>query len=72
MDITPTHVIRRDAIHMLFAKLEEELHAAGFKGTSHDVKFLHDRWSDVPRVERHRGKLEALIPNEDLATWIDG
>lgn len=73
----PTHVRRIDAVHQLLNKAEIELEACDDPRThtiARNVKHLHrtltswfpDDDAGVP------ASFHDMIPNEDLATWIDG
>ena len=73
-------VNRKAAIHQLFNVLQDNLEKAGYDALANNVDVLHHDFTDaVEELEQslrdlayRMNRLDARIPNEDLATWIDG
>jgi hypothetical protein len=72
MDLTPTHVVREDAILQCLNKASEELFEAGYVVTAQRIIETRESLQKSFARNSENSRLSSLIPNEDLATWIDG
>jgi adenosine deaminase len=73
-DMIALNQVRRvDAIHQLFNKLQEQLEVIGMSVNASIVDGLHHDFMDyTDNLSNKQHLLRQPIPNEDLATWIDG
>jgi hypothetical protein len=73
-DMIALNQVRRvDALHQLFNKLQEQLEVIGMNANASIIDGLHHDFMDYTEdLANKQHLLRQPIPNEDLATWIDG